>query len=190
MVTIMLEAFACGNGALCRPCMFRRAASTLVRLGACIFHTGAPMSWHDRPLPCPVQPDAHVLAAGLQTLTRSRSRILRASRAERWSFARLDAAVRGTGTGLAALGLPPGARVFCAWAIAWVFRWPFLGVAVGLVPVPTSTALTGPEISAMVQGVEPRAGYRGRRRRPARPPGPVLTLEAVARHARSAAMCL
>jgi acyl-coenzyme A synthetase/AMP-(fatty) acid ligase len=130
--------------------------------------------------PCPSSFNmaAYVLAAGALTPDKIALEILRASGAERWSFARLEAAVRGTGAGLAALGLRPGARVLLRLGNSVDFPIVYLGaIAVGLVPVPTSTALTGPEITAMAQDLSPALVIAGEDLALPDHPAPVLTLE-------------
>ena len=73
-----------------------------------------------------------------------------------WSYARLEAAVRGVGTGLRALGLCPGDRVLMRLGNTPAFPILFPGaIAVGLVPVPTSAALTVAEITAMARSLSP-----------------------------------
>jgi len=71
--------------------------------------------------------------------------------AERWSFARLEAAVLGTATGLARQASAPGARVVLRLGNTVDFPIAFLGaLAAGLVPVTTSAQLTTPELDAML----------------------------------------
>lgn len=53
---------------------------------------------------------AHVLTAGTATPDRIALALLGPARAERWSYARLSAAVAGVAAGLAAR-MPPGGRV-------------------------------------------------------------------------------
>lgn len=106
--------------------------------------------------PSPYNMARDVLAAGAQTPDRIALQVLRASGAERWSYARLIAAVRGTGSGLLALGLAPGDRVLLRLGNSVDFPIAFLGaVAAGLVPVPTSTQLTRREITAMAAHLDP-----------------------------------
>lgn len=100
---------------------------------------------------------AHVLARGAATPDRMAMQILRPTGAERWSYARLIAAVRGAGSGLLALGLAPGDRVLLRLGNSPEFPVAFLGaIAAGLVPVPTSAQLTGPEITAMAARLAPK----------------------------------
>ncbi len=106
--------------------------------------------------PAPFNMAAYVLAAGRAAPDRSALQILRASGAERWSYARLIAAVRGTGTGLLRAGLQPGDRVLMRLGNTVDFPLAYLGaIAAGLVPVPSSTQLTGREITAIAQEVAP-----------------------------------
>ncbi len=82
--------------------------------------------------------------------------IVCADGAESWSYARLMAAVRGCGAGLLARGLVPGDRVLMRLGNEVAFPVLFLGaIAAGLVPMPTSAALTGPEITRMAAVVGP-----------------------------------
>lgn len=76
--------------------------------------------------------------------------------ADCWSYARLAKAVLGTGTGLRARGLAPGARVLMRLGNSYDFPVTFLGaIAAGLVPVPTSALLTAPEIAKLCAEVAP-----------------------------------
>ena len=108
------------------------------------------------PCPPPFNLAAHVLAGAGARADRNALQVLRPTGAERWSFPRLEAAVRGTGTGLLARGLAPGARVLMRLGNTPDFPVVFLGaIAAGLVPVPTSPLLTGPEITAMAARLAP-----------------------------------
>lgn len=99
----------------------------------------------------------YVLAEGAKTPDKIALQILRASGAERWSFARLIAAVRGTGTGLLRAGACPGDRVLMRLGNTVEFPVAYLGaIAAGLVPVPTSTQLTPTEISKIADQIAPR----------------------------------
>jgi len=111
-----------------------------------------------QPCPAPFNLAAHVLAAAGQTPDRIALAIVGASGAERWSFAALEGAARGIGSGLLAQGLHPGDRVLLRLGNTVDFPLAFLGaVAAGLVPIPTSSQLTGPEITAMAAQVDPAA---------------------------------
>ncbi len=109
------------------------------------------------PCPAPFNLAHHVIAASARRLPHKIAlQVVRQSGAERWSYARLEAAVRGCGTGLLRMGLQPGDRVLMRVGNGVAFPVLFLGaIAAGLVPVPTSVALTGAEITRMAGVVGP-----------------------------------
>lgn len=108
------------------------------------------------PCPDPFNLAEDVLAAGLAAPDRIALQILRPAGAERWSHARLRAAVLGTGAGLLARGLAPGDRVLMRLGNTADFPVLFLGaIAAGLVPVPTSAQLTVPEVTALAAALRP-----------------------------------
>ncbi|EDM70898.1 benzoate-coenzyme A ligase, putative [Roseobacter sp. AzwK-3b] len=116
-----------------------------------------------RPDPFPACPSpfnlaAHVLARADETPDKIALAVLRLTGAERWSYARLKAAVLGTGTGLLNSGLQPGDIVLMRLGNTVDFPIAYLGaLAVGLVPVPTSSQLTEPEVAAMIATLDPAA---------------------------------
>ena len=108
------------------------------------------------PCPEPFNLAAYVLAAADRTPDKVALVVAGLTGAERWSFAALAGAVRGIGTGFLDAGLQPGDRVLLRLGNTVDFPLAFLGaVAAGLVPIPTSTQLTGPEITAMAAQVDP-----------------------------------
>jgi acyl-coenzyme A synthetase/AMP-(fatty) acid ligase len=110
------------------------------------------------PDPCPASFNlaAHVLAFAKIQPEKTALQILRLTGAERWSYARLEAAVRGAATGLLRLGLTPGDRILLRMGNTPEFAVGFLGaIAAGLVPVPTSSQLTVPEITKMAATIAP-----------------------------------
>ena len=114
--------------------------------------------------PCPASFNlaAHVLAHAEDTPDKIALAVLRLSGSERWSYARLKAAVLGTGTGLLQAGLTPGDRVLMRLGNTVEFPIAYLGaIAVGLVPVPTSSQLTAPEVAKMIDTLEPSLILRG-----------------------------
>ncbi|SDX53602.1 class I adenylate-forming enzyme family protein [Roseicitreum antarcticum] len=106
--------------------------------------------------PAPFNMARYVLAAGQATPDKIALHILRTSGAERWSYARLSAAVRGVGTGLLAQGLSPGDRVLMRLGNSVDFPLTYLGaIAAGLIPVPTPATLTMPEVTSLAHGLQP-----------------------------------
>lgn len=115
------------------------------------------------PSPLPAPPAcfnlaAHVLARGSLTPDKSALQILRLSGAERWSYGRLEAAVRGVASGLLAQGLEPGDRLLMRLGNTVEFPLAFLGaIAAGIIPIPTSAQLTVPEVTTLARLTAPRA---------------------------------
>ena len=108
------------------------------------------------PCPQPFNMARYVLDAGAATPDKIALQVLRATGAERWSYARLRAAVRGTGTGLLRAGLAPGDRVLLRLGNTVDFPLAYLGaISVGVIPVPTSTQLTATEITRIAQEINP-----------------------------------
>lgn len=109
------------------------------------------------PCPTPFNLARHVLGESAARLPdKIALQVLRQTGAERWSYGRLEAAVRGCGTGLLRAGLQPGDRVLMRVGNGVAFPVLFLGaIAAGLVPVPTSAALTVAEITRMAGVVGP-----------------------------------
>jgi acyl-coenzyme A synthetase/AMP-(fatty) acid ligase len=109
------------------------------------------------PCPAPLNLARHVLESSCARVPeREALQIVSPEGVEIWTYARLMAAVRGCGTGLLARGLVPGDRVLMRMGNAVEFPVLFFGaIAAGLVPVPTSAALTGPEITRMAAVVGP-----------------------------------
>lgn len=109
------------------------------------------------PCPAPFNLTAHALHLAGRLAERSALQVIRPQGAERWSFARLEAAVRGCGSGLLAMGLEPGDRVMLRLGNTPAFPVLFLGaIAAGLVPVPTSAALTAGEAARLAHRIAPR----------------------------------
>jgi non-ribosomal peptide synthetase component F len=110
------------------------------------------------PCPAPFNLAEYVLAEGARQPERIALQILRPTGAERWSYSRLIGAVRGIGTGLLRAGLAPGDRVLLRLGNTVDFPLAYLGaIAMGAVPVPTSSQLTAREITAMAADLEPAA---------------------------------
>lgn len=86
--------------------------------------------------PQPFNLAAPVLAAGTRRPDKTALDLLGPEGAERWSFARLIAAIRGTATGLRRMGLAPGDRILLRLGNGVAFPVAHLGaIAAGLVPI-------------------------------------------------------
>ena len=73
-----------------------------------------------------------------------------------WSYAQIETAVRGTATGLLQLGLKPGERILMRLGNTPEFPILFLAaITAGLVPVPTSSQLTTPEVDKICADLSP-----------------------------------
>lgn len=108
------------------------------------------------PCPAPFNLAAHVLGRAEAQPDKIALAVLGLGSAERWSYGRLCAAVRGTGTGLLRAGLQPGDRVLMRLGNTVEFPIAYLGaIAVGLIPIPTSSQLTAPEVAGMIETTRP-----------------------------------
>jgi acyl-coenzyme A synthetase/AMP-(fatty) acid ligase len=111
--------------------------------------------------PFPVAPAAfnlagHVLARAA-SLDKPALTILHPQREETLSYAELLRLTQGCATALLALGLAPGDRILLRLGNTLAFPILYLGaIWAGLVPVPTSSALTGAEITRLAALVTPR----------------------------------
>lgn len=108
------------------------------------------------PCPSPFNLAAYVLAHAQRLPDKVALSIVGLSGAERWSYARLEQAVRGTGTGLLRAGFKPGDKLLMRLGNTVDFPIAYLGaIAVGLAPVPTSSQLTARETAKMIDGLSP-----------------------------------
>ena len=99
---------------------------------------------------------SHVLCGGAETPDKIALAVLGPARAERWSYARIEAAVRGIAHGLRARGIAPGDRVLMRLGNEAAFPLAFLGAAAaGAVAIATSARLTAPEITAIARRLGP-----------------------------------
>lgn len=106
--------------------------------------------------PAPFNMAAAVLAHAAGQPEKIALAILGTARAERWSYGRIEAAVRGTATGLLARGLGPGDRVLLRLGNTPDFPIAYLGaIAAGLIPIPTSAQLTVPEATRIAAETAP-----------------------------------
>ncbi len=109
------------------------------------------------PCPAPFNMAAHVLEAGADMPDKIAVSILGADSAQDMSYAALIQAVRGTGAGFLQAGCAPGDIILMRLGNTLDFPIAYLGaLAVGLVPVPTSAALTEPEVARIVAELSPR----------------------------------
>jgi len=107
------------------------------------------------PCPAPFNLAAYVLAGSGAPDDRIALELL-GDTPERWDYGRLRRTVLGTAGGLASLGAPRGARVLLRLDNTVDFPVAYLAaIAAGLVPVPTSAALTVPEVSQIAQDLRP-----------------------------------
>ena len=104
---------------------------------------------------------AHVLRQAERLADKTALSILGETGTEDWSFADLESAILGTGTGLLQAGLTPGDIVLMRLGNSVEFPIAYLGaIAVGIVPVPNSTQLTEPETARMISDLSPAAVLR------------------------------
>ncbi|MEM9318174.1 MAG: class I adenylate-forming enzyme family protein [Pseudomonadota bacterium] len=107
------------------------------------------------PCPAPFNLADYVLTAGRATPEKIALVVMGLSRSERWSYARLEAAVLGMAGALSAR-VKPGGRILLRLGNTPDFPVAFLGaVAAGLVPMPSSSSLTGPEITRLANLTDP-----------------------------------
>ena len=101
---------------------------------------------------------AYVLARSAATPDKTALAVLGLNHAQNWSYARLTSAVLGTATGLLRAGFTPGDRLLMRLGNTVDFPIAYLGaIAAGLVPVPTSTQLTAPEVATIANVINPVA---------------------------------
>lgn len=113
------------------------------------------------PCPAPFNLAAHVLRHAPLTPDKPALSIVSRTSADTWSYRSLEAAVRGTGTGLLQSGLEPGDIVLMRLGNTVEFPIAYLGaIAVGLIPVPTSSQLTTADTAKMIAELSPAAILR------------------------------
>jgi acyl-coenzyme A synthetase/AMP-(fatty) acid ligase len=110
------------------------------------------------PCPQPFNMVAHVLGRASALPDKAALVVMGMNASTRWSYADIEAAVRGTGTGLLNMGLKAGDILLLRLGNTPEFPIAYLGaIAVGIVPVPTSSQLTLSEVEKMVDTLSPRA---------------------------------
>ena len=101
---------------------------------------------------------AYVLAQGASVPNKVALSCLTKSGSDNWTYAELIAAVRGTAAGLLDAGLKPGQIVLMRLGNTPDFPITYLAaIAAGLIPVPTSSALTASEVARMIETLQPAA---------------------------------
>ncbi len=121
-----------------------------------IFDQGPPP-----PCPAPFNLAAHVLRNADQLSEKTALSVLRKEGVDDWSYDRLKRAILGTGAGLLQAGLKPGDIALMRLGNTVEFPIAYLGaIAVGIVPVPTSSQLTEPETARMIDDLSPAAILR------------------------------
>lgn len=130
------------------------------------------------PCPAPFNLTDYVLTHATGLGDKPALRLVGPNPAEEWSYSALRDIVLRTAAGLRDLGLPDGARVLMRLGNSVDFPICYLAtIAAGLVPIPTSAALTTPEVDAITVEITPALivqgdGIPG----PSAPPCPVLDL--------------
>jgi acyl-coenzyme A synthetase/AMP-(fatty) acid ligase len=101
---------------------------------------------------------AHVLAAADSVPDKIALAVVKPTGAQRWSYDRLSSAILGTATGLLDSGLRPGDRLLMRVGNSVEFPVAYLAaIAVGIVPIPTSSQLTEPEVQVLIDMTDPAA---------------------------------
>ncbi|HCP82738.1 MAG TPA: benzoate--CoA ligase [Octadecabacter sp.] len=112
---------------------------------------------HD-PIPSSFNMAAHILARAGDDPNKTALAILGRETTQNWTYAQIESAIRGAATGLLQTGLTVGDRILLRLGNTPDFPIAFLAcIAVGLIPVPTSSQLTVAEITAMAAGLSPKA---------------------------------
>ena len=121
-----------------------------------IFDQGPPP-----PCPRPFNLAAHVLRHAQIYSEKTALSVLGQNSAVDWTYRELNAAILGTGTGLLQSGLKPGNIILMRLGNTVDFPIAYLGaIAVGLVPVPTSSQLTDAETAKIIDDLNPAAVLR------------------------------
>ncbi|MBK0327047.1 acyl--CoA ligase [Rhodobacteraceae bacterium F11138] len=118
---------------------------------------------HGPPPPCPAPFNlaAHVLRRASNHPDKIALSVLGPERSDDLSFGNLEHAVRASGNGLLQAGLAPGDILLMRLGNTVDFPIAYLGaIAVGLVPVPTSSQLTETETARIIADLSPAAVLR------------------------------
>ena len=110
------------------------------------------------PCPSPFNLAAHVLALADKVPDKVALSLLTSDARIDWPYADIQAAVRGIATGLLQKGFAPGDILLMRLGNTVDFPLCYLGaLAAGMVPVPTSAALTEGEVTKIITDLRPRA---------------------------------
>ncbi|WP_170413717.1 class I adenylate-forming enzyme family protein [Ruegeria atlantica] len=121
-----------------------------------IFDQGPPPA-----CPSPFNLAAHVLRHADQLSDKTALSVVGPADAAHWTYRQLQKAILGTGTGLLKAGLKPGDIALMRLGNTVDFPIAYLGaIAVGIIPVPTSSQLTEPETQRMIKDLKPAAILR------------------------------
>ncbi len=121
-----------------------------------IFDQGPPT-----PCPRPFNLAAHVLRHAKSSAEKTALSVLRSDGATDWTYGDLHSAIMGTGSGLLQSGLRAQDIVLMRLGNTVDFPIAYLGaIAVGLVPVPTSSQLTEQETAKIIDDLKPAAILR------------------------------
>jgi acyl-coenzyme A synthetase/AMP-(fatty) acid ligase len=121
-----------------------------------VFDQGPPS-----PCPAPFNLAAHVLRQADRLADKTALSVIGGTGPQDWTYAALKQAILGTGTGLLQAGLHPGDIALMRLGNTVDFPIAYLGaIAVGIVPVPTSSQLTAPETAKIIQDLNPAAVLR------------------------------
>lgn len=108
--------------------------------------------------PEPFNLSSYVLAHAADTPDKIALAVLGPAGAERWSYARLEDAVARAAGGLTAVGLRPGDTLLLRLGNSATFPIAYLGaIRAGIIPIPTSSALTSAEVSRLIEALPPSA---------------------------------
>ncbi len=111
--------------------------------------------------PSPFNLAAHVLRRAGENPDKVALSVLRSDGADDWTYQDLQSAILGTATGLLNAGLKPGDIALMRLGNTVDFPIAYLAaIAVGIVPVPTSSQLTEPETARMIEELKPAVVLR------------------------------
>ena len=138
---------------------------------------------HGPPPPCPAPFNlaAYVLERASTLGGKIALAVIDPDSAEHWSYGRLEAAVLGTARGFLDAGLRPGDRLLMRLGDSVEFPICYLAaLAADIIPVPTSSLLTAPEIGQIARDITPGLIVAEEDiALPMDPPCPVLTANAM-----------